>query len=354
MKKLIVILMFILFINIISLRAFHLSAESVVLMDMDSNVVLYEQNSHNRMKTASIAKIMTAILAIENGFLDEYVVVSKDSVYQIGSKIYIQENDSLMLIDLIYGLMLRSGNDAAYLIAEHVFGVDQFVIQMNELAKKIGMTNTTFENPSGLDEDSVNLSTAHDMALLMSYAMKNDVFKEITGSTYHKCQSSNGVQYVWRNKHRLVQRGGQFTGGKTGYTKSAGRTLVSTASKDDLNLVVVTFRSSSDWNDHQLLFSYGFENYKKYLVMESQTVKSKNVLYDYIPFINQDITVPIRKDNNQNISVRIFLKKSSKDNIAGKVIVYLDGEEIFTRNVYKMSVEEDKRTFLEIFKNTSV
>jgi len=350
MKKIFVVAFLIFIINIIPAKAFYLSGESSVLMDMDSNIVLYGSNIHSRMKTASIAKVMTTIVAIENGFLSEYVKVTKESVNQIGSKIYLIEDDEILLIDLLYGLMLRSGNDAAYQIAEYVLGYDDFIIEMNEFAKRIGMKNSTFENPSGLDEETVNYSTAYDMALLMSYAMQNDVFKEITGTRVHGCTTKTGNRYVWSNKHRLVQTEGIFTGGKTGYTKSAGRTLITTATDGDLNLVVVTFRASSDWSDHRTLFDYGFSNFDSYPVIKAQSLKIRNNFYDYHPYILDDIVIPLRKGSKNDIDVQIHLKNSSNDFIIGKIIVYLNNEILIEENVYQRESDIIKETLVNSFK----
>ncbi|XMB66543.1 D-alanyl-D-alanine carboxypeptidase family protein [Mycoplasmatota bacterium zrk1] len=350
MKRIILIVFLILITNTVSVNAFFVGAETSILMDIDSNRVIFEKNMNKRMKTASIAKVMTAIVAIENGFLDEYVKVSKESVNQIGSKIYLIEDDEIMLLDLIYGLMLRSGNDSAYLIAESVLGYDKFVIEMNEYAKRIGMKNSTFENPSGLDENSINYSTAYDMALLMSYAMKNDVFRDITKTRVHSCTTKNDMRYVWSNKHRLVQSQGIYTGGKTGYTKSAGRTLITTASDGDLDLVVVTFNGSNDWNDHSLLFNYGFDKFDKYTVMKSQALRIKNNLYDYKPYIEKDITVPLRVDERDEIDLKIYLKHNSDSYVIGKIIVYLNNEIIIERNVYNFSMEKSQLTFFDFIK----
>ena len=175
----------------------------------------------------------------------------------------------MKLIDLLYGLMLRSGNDAAMAIAEFVGGNEaDFVKMMNEKAKEIGMTNSIFQNPSGLDETTYNLSTAKDMALVMQYAMNNPIFREITGTKTHKATTKNGMTYVWHNKHKLVTGYYEYAiGGKTGFTKQARRTLVTSARKDEMELIVVTLKAGDDWNDHMSLFNYGFDNYEVQTIM---------------------------------------------------------------------------------------
>ena len=222
-----------------------------VLMESHTKRVLYEKNAHIQRPVASISKIMTAIIAIENVNLDDYVVVSKEATEQIGSSLYLRLGEEITIRDLLYGLMLRSGNDAAYLIAEYVGGnIDNFVYLMNEKAKELGLRNSTFENPSGLDEDSKNISTAYDMALITKYAMDNPLFRKITNTIRYRAQTKDGTIYLWHNKHRLINRYDYIIGGKTGYTKLAKRTLVSVGNKDDLELIVVTLNSGDDWNDH--------------------------------------------------------------------------------------------------------
>ena len=179
MKKLLLILLLFLPFKV---WAYSSSAKAVILMDMDSGRVLYGKNVHYVQSVASISKIMTAIVAIENSDIEKEVIVGDEVLKAYGSGIYIQIGEKLKIKDLLYGLMLRSGNDAALAISVAVAGnTEKFVSLMNEKAKEIGMKNTEFNNPSGLDEEKGNFSSAYDMALLMSYAMKNKEFKKITG-----------------------------------------------------------------------------------------------------------------------------------------------------------------------------
>ena len=160
-------------------------------MDAESGRIYYEKNKDQRYLTASIAKIMTAIVAIENGSLFTMYKVDLGSTLTEGSSIYLKEGDDIFLYDLLCGLMLRSGNDAATLISRVVFKTEEeFVFNMNQTAKRIGMANSTFENPTGLNKDTFNYSTALDMALLMKYAIKNDVFYEISTKKYHKAETT--------------------------------------------------------------------------------------------------------------------------------------------------------------------
>ena len=231
MKKwLLILLLFLPF----KVFAYSTSAKSAILMDMDSGRVIYGKDVHYVQSVASISKIMTAIVAIENSDINKEVIVGDEILKAYGSGIYVQIGEKIKLRDLLYGLMLRSGNDAALAISVAVSGdTDKFVNLMNEKAKKLGMKNTTFNNPSGLDEEKGNFSSAYDMALLMSYAMKNEEFRKITGTRDYTVKTNKNV-YKWHNKNKLLSSYKYIIGGKTGFTKIAKRTLVTSASKNDV------------------------------------------------------------------------------------------------------------------------
>lgn len=236
------------------------SARQAVLMEQETGNVLFDKKAHEQRSVASITKVMTAIIALEYGKLDDKVKVSERAIYTEGSAIYLANDETMSLEDLLYGLMLRSGNDAAVAIAEHIGGsVEGFTFLMNEKAKWIGMQDSSFANPHGLEAED-HYSTAYDIALLMRYAMENTAFKKISNTENY--QSENRT-YTWHNKNKLLTRLYPYsTGGKTGFTKKAGRTLVTTASKEGLDLIVVTLNAGDDWNDHIQLFEWGFDAYE--------------------------------------------------------------------------------------------
>ena len=280
--KLIKKLLFVLLFCLITFSSFKVSskasynAKSYILMEANSKRILDGKNVNERYLTASIAKIMTAIVVIENCDIDKYVLVDQETINQIGSKIYLELNDLVCIRDLLYGLMLRSGNDAALAIANYVGGdVESFVKMMNEKADEIGMKNTTFNNPHGLDEEKGNMSTAYDMALLTSYAIKNDIFKEISGTKKHTVKTNKNY-YSWTNKNKLLFDYKYTTGGKTGFTKIAKRTLVTTASKDNINLTIVTLNDGNDFLDHKNLYEEVFNNYTKYRVLKKGNINILN------------------------------------------------------------------------------
>lgn len=247
------------------------SAQSAILIDQESGRVLYEKNAHTQMRIASITKIMTAILAIESGKLGEKVTISSNAFGTEGSSLYLKQGEKVVLEDLVYGLMLQSGNDAAVAIAEHVGGsLESFVFMMNEKAKEIGMSKTVFSNPHGLDDHEEHYSTSYDMALLTKYAMKDEKYRQIAGTkSYRSKQEAEDWDRIFKNKNKLLTQLYKYsTGGKTGYTKRAKRTLVSTATKDDLNLIAVTLNAPSDWNDHMAMFNWGFETFQLHSIVE--------------------------------------------------------------------------------------
>lgn len=330
MKKMWLFL-FLLVIFPIKVKAVSVAATSAILMDMDSNRILYAKDIHNVRSVASISKIMTAVLAIESGKLDEVVTINDEIKKAYGSAIYIQVDEQLSLRDLVYGLMLRSGNDAAYAIANYV-GKDKFVEMMNNKAYEIGMKNTTFNNPCGLDEEAGNYSTAYDMAILTSYAMKLADYRQIVSTKVYKL-TTNKNTYIWHNKNKLLARYNFITGGKTGYTKKALRTLVTTASKDNLNLVAVTLNDGNDFKDHISLFEYGFNNYHNEILLKKGQVNIYDDIYygAYSLTVLEDISCVI--DNDDEIYLKYVLDDKPHEGDVGNVYVILNGEEVLRKSI---------------------
>ena len=258
MKKLYFILIFLILCIPTMVNAYETSATSAILMDIDSGRIFFSKDIHNKRSVASISKVMTAIVAIESGKLDDTVTIGEEVIKAYGSGIYIKIGEQLTLRDLLYGLMLRSGNDAALAIAHYVGGsVEEFVNMMNEKASALSMKNSVFNNPSGLDQEKGNYSTAYDMAILTSYAMKNEEYKTIAGTKNYKLKT-NMNYYSWTNKNKLLFSYDNCTGGKTGFTQIAKRTLITTASKDNLNLVVVTLNDGNNFSYFIIIFIFSF------------------------------------------------------------------------------------------------
>lgn len=336
--------------------AFSTSAECTVLMDLNSGRVLYAENARKVRSVASISKIMTAILAIESRKLDDMVLIGDEINEAYGSAIYIKQGESMKLRDLVYGLMLRSGNDAALAIAKYVSGsVDDFVKLMNEKAKEIGMKDTTFNNPSGLDEDKGNYSTAYDMAVLTRYAMQNPEYQKIVSTKKHSVTTDKNI-YSWTNKHKLLSTYKYTTGGKTGFTEKARRTLVTTASNEGVNLVAVTLNDGNDFFDHMNLFNEVFSNYKNYNVLKKGNINIKDETYykDYELYIKEDFSYILKNGDTNQLYLKFELEKKTKykkgDDV-GTVKVYYGDEVIFEGKVYVGDKKITKMSFWEWFKS---
>ncbi len=348
MKK---IFLFLIVLFPINIKALDINTNKYILMDLDTNRIIIGENINEVKSVASISKIMTAILAIESGKMDDKVTVGDEILLAYGSGIYIKQGEILTLRDLVYGLMLRSGNDASYVIAKYVGGsIENFVKKMNEKALEIGMKNTIFNNPNGLDEEKGNYSTAYDMAILTSYAMKNNEYKKIAKTKKYVLKTNMNF-YSWTNKNKLLKLYKYATGGKTGYTKIAKRTLVTTASKNDINLVVVTLNDGDDWNDHIELFNYGFNTYKKYSILKKGKIEVPDTHYkNYQYYIKNDFNYILNKIEKDNIILKFKIEKNKiiKNNMkVGKIEVYLTNTLIYTDDLY-ISKKEKKTIFDKI------
>lgn len=302
-------------------------------------------------------KIMTAVIALESGKIDEKVIITDEILKAYGSNIYLSINEEIYLKDLVYGLMLRSGNDAAIAISVAVANTEEnFVTLMNEKANKLGMKNTYFCNSHGLDEKCENISTAKDMAILTKYANSIPIYKEIVGTKRHIVKT-NLKTYDWYNKNKLLSTYQYTTGGKTGFTEKARRTLVTSATKDNINLIVVTLNDPNDFTTHKQLYEYGFNNYKNYLVLSKNDFKIENKYYTDL-YIKNDIHYILKDSEVDDISVKYQLKKinNPKNNDSvGKVIVYLDKivvkeEDIFVKISEKVKKESIFKRILNWFK----
>jgi len=248
---------------------FSTSAKAMCLMESSTNRVLRSKNEHMRLPMASTTKIMTAITAIEHcKNLDEKFVVSKKAIGVSGTSLYLRDDEELSIRDLLYGLMLVSGNDASVAIGERISGnVEFFVDLMNVTAKKIGAKNTHFENTHGLDEKG-HYTSAYDLALISSYALKNPVFKEIVGTKNIKITSGQGKDRYLQNKNKLLRKYEGANGVKTGFTDDAGRCFVGSAERDGMTLVCSVLSCGPMFEDCASLLDEGFKNYKMIDVTE--------------------------------------------------------------------------------------
>lgn len=234
-----------------------ISARSAIVMDGKTGRILYEKDADKRSLIASTTKIMTALVVCEQCNVLDRMRIPKEAVGIEGSSMYLREGEVLTVQELLYGLMLHSGNDAAVALAIYCGGtVEGFVALMNDKARHLGLQNTHFANPNGLDHPD-HYSTARDLAVLASYAMENPIFAKTVSTKTVSCRN----RYL-RNHNKLLWRVAGTDGVKTGYTKAAGRILVSSASREDRRLIAVTIHAPDDWNDHASLLESGFTDYR--------------------------------------------------------------------------------------------
>lgn len=322
------------------------TATSTVVLDMDSKRILYEKNKDERRLIASITKIMTAVIAIENKNLDDVVTVGEEVLPMYGSNIYVEVGEKMTLRDLLYGLLLRSGNDAAVVIANYVGGTEEnFVKMMNEKAQMLGMKNTVFKNSHGLDEDTQNYSTAYDMALLSSYANTLMEYCEISG-TKKWSVSTDVKSYLWNNRNKLLTLYEYATGGKTGYTPKAGRTLVTTANKGNLNLTIVTLNDDNMYETHESLYEYIFSKYDNVLLIDKNNFDVDDFFYDGEIYVNNSFSYPLTEKEQKltKVVVDIYKLKDYKNNDkVGEVTVLMNGEELYKENIYVRVPEKESK-----------
>lgn len=341
MKKLIFF-----FLIIIPIKVMAINASSYIVMDGLSGRVLEGQNIYTKKLIASTTKIMTCIIALEDGNIDNQVIVDNDVLKAYGSAIYIEKGEQLKLIDLLYGLMLRSGNDAALEIANNVAGsMENFVNLMNSKAKDLGMNDTFFINDNGLEEKSgENYSTSYDMAILMRYALNNNVFKKIIGTKQYKIKT-NYKTYEWTNKNRLLTEYKYTIGGKTGFTEKARRTLVTATKKDNKMLIVVTLNDPNDFADHKSLYEKNFEKYNLVKILDKNNFKLKVESFEGTPYIDSDYHVLLTKEEEKKINIEYNINTNNQlksDNSIGKVQIKLNNELLETKNIYVKSNELKK------------
>ena len=232
-------------------EAVEVSATAAVLLDADTGQVLYEKNGDEQMLIASTTKIMTALVVLEQAGLDDTVTVTRDHMAE-GSSMYLKPGETVRVEELLYGLLLCSGNDAALALTACAGGPESVVALLPDKAVALGRTRTSFANPNGLDAEG-HYSTARDMAVLAAAAMEEPTFRRICSS-----RSVTIGQHTMENHNRLLRQVEGCIGLKTGYTKAAGRTLVSCAERCGCRLIAVTLRDSDDWADHAALYEYGF------------------------------------------------------------------------------------------------
>ena len=254
-------------------RVSAVSARSAIVMDALTGRVLYERNADDRSLIASTTKIMTALVVCEQCNVLDRMRIPKEAVGIEGSSIYLREGEVLTIQELLYGMMLHSGNDAATALAIYCGGtVEGFAQLMNDKAQRLGLRGTHFVNPHGLDAPG-HYSTARDLAVLAAYAMKNPIFAQ-TVSTKSLSMGNRAL----RNHNKLLWQLEGADGVKTGYTQAAGRILVSSATRDGRRLIMVTIHDPNDWQDHKTMLERGFADYQiRQILLKGDTVATLQV-----------------------------------------------------------------------------
>jgi len=358
------ILLIINFANIIFMNNYNIiyanndnmtSAKAMVVMDISSNRVLYSKNMYEKLPMASTTKIITAIVAIENNNdLDRVIIIDKDSTKIEGTSIYLQENETLSLRELLYGLMLRSGNDAAVAIAKATSGsVDEFIAKCNEFCEKIGAKNTNLVNPHGLPNDN-HYTTAYDLGLISSYALNNEEFAKIV-STKQKTVSNvlnNANNRVLYNKNKLLKNMDDATGVKTGYTRSAGRCFVGSAKRDNLHLVCVVLNCNNMFEESQRLLENGFNEFKMVDLLDANSIVGNVKLIgankeNVNVFTRNGVSLPLKVSEVDSVQImydipdKINLPVTISDPV-GKINIYINNNLIFSDNLYIIESVESK------------
>ena len=346
-KVLVILLLFLIPLNVFCKEDTFDTAKSSIVMDLDSGRVLYENNADEERLIASITKIMTCIIAIEQGDLDSDVEAGEEILKMYGTSIYLELNEKMKLIDLLYGLMLRSGNDASVVIAKEVAGTEEkFVEMMNEKAKEIGMTNTTFSNPHGLDEETKNYSTARDMAILSRYAYKNKTYRKIIGTEEYRVKTDN-KSYLWYNRMKLLGDYKYCTGGKNGYTPSAGKTLVTTHKKGNLKITVVTLYDNDEYNNHERLAEYAFDNYSNYDIVDKNDFDL--VIDDNKYYVNKSFSYPLTESEKDNVKVLASIDDSIKSGKVGNINISINNKTLKKIPLYIKEEKKKENFFTKLF-----
>ena len=357
-----IVFIMIFFSQALSVSADEISAGSAVLIESATGDVISEKNAYEKRSMASTTKIMTTLLCLESGGLDDSFMVDPDAIMVEGSSMGLVKGDIVTKRYLCYGMLLPSGNDAANATAVKLAGsVEKFADMMNARAEKIGMENTHFVTPSGLEADGQHYSTAYDMALLAREALKNPDFREICGSSSATVKFGNPpYERTLKNTNKLLNMYDGVIGVKTGFTDEAGRCLVSACEKNGVTLICVTLNAPDDWNDHIKMYDYGFSRVECSYAGGADYIKinvagSDKDCISAVP--ENEITYGSLKEKDYTISFRIkaapFLYAPvNYGDIVGKAEYYCNGVLIGTVNLKAaenadMITAEKNKTFSE-------
>jgi len=322
---------------------------SYIVIEESTNRILYASNEKTKLPMASTTKIMTAIVTIENSNLDDEVVITKEAQGVEGSSVYIKAGEKYTVRDLLYGLMLRSGNDCAVALAIHVAGsVQSFVKLMNEKALSVDAYDTNFTNPHGLHDDD-HYTTAYDLAILTSNAYKNQTFREIVSTKRYKLKDG----YIY-NKNKLLSQFDGADGVKTGYTTKSGRCLVSSSTRQDMRVICVVLNCYDMWNKSMDLMNKAHNEYSMHKIISSDTIVYTNVIKGVQNkcecSVNKDVYYPLKQSEINDLeyenTVYDLYAPVYKGQNCGTLKVYLNKHLIFNENIYTIN-NIRKKSFLE-------
>ena len=360
-------------------NSLNLNARSCVVLDRNSKKIIFGKNEYNRVKMASTTKIMTATVIIENCDLSQTVTVSKKAAGTGGSRLGLKTGDKITIRDLLYGLLLCSGNDAAISLAETAAGsVQEFSNMMNNKAKELGLNNSHFESPHGLDSDN-HYTTAYELALLADYALQNSTFRNIVGTKNYTI-TINGYPKNITNTNELLGSLDGVYGVKTGFTNGANRCLVTSCKRGEMDIICVVLGCDTKnfrTQDSIKLINYTFENFeyldiKNLIDKEFENYKNNNInLFEINKGVSNDLEIrcfstepsiiPIKKDEKNSIKVDFELKKNLEAPInanlkVGSFMVYSDNRTILEGDILTTNSIDKKKPsyyFSSIFKNFS-
>ncbi|HZJ83387.1 MAG TPA: D-alanyl-D-alanine carboxypeptidase family protein [Clostridia bacterium] len=330
----------------------EVSARAAVLIEVETGRVLYEKNAHEKMPMASTTKIMTAILAIENSNLDDILTISPSASGVEGSSLYLAKGEKLTIEQLLYGLMLRSGNDAATALAEHLGeSLEGFSDMMNEKAKEIGAKDTNFMNPHGLHHKD-HYTTAYDLALISAYAMKNPSFREIVSTQYYKIPwEGQPWDRVLKNKNALLWDYENANGIKTGYTKASRRCLASAAIRNNMQLVSIVLDCQPWFQDSSAILDYGFAHYKMIkLFSKGDAVGSIPVEKGFEErvnlILNDDLTIPLTDEELEKIQIKVkqptsLMAPVTSHTAVGSINIAVDNNSLISKSLFTSSTIEE-------------
>ncbi|MCB2355397.1 D-alanyl-D-alanine carboxypeptidase family protein [Clostridium estertheticum] len=350
------VLLFSTLVQTVHAEDLYVNAISAIALDCDSKVVLYEKNAYTPIEIASTTKIITALVAIKCGDLNKKIIISKKAATIRGSEIGLKEGEEITLKELLYGLLMRSGNDAAIAIAEGVSGsVDEFLKLMNEYALEIGLLNSNFESPHGLDSSN-HYSTAYDLALITAKAKEVKIFNDIVGS---KDIIANDYDFSrsYHNINKILSILPNSTGVKTGFTGKAGKCLVTSVKIQNRDIIIITLNCTPRWKETEKINNYIEKTYKYKKVVSKGDILGKIILKNgdsNVEIVSKkDIIIPVKNDQKIEIKVKkplyeVYAPVHQGEKI-GRLDVYANNKLLLTESLVSKSSAYSKTNFRFIF-----